>query len=136
MKQTSFSLAGLILSLLAIVGCNEDINAPKGCAENVQLSVSSDANPLFGWSPACGMSTLFVETVPPTIAGLPETMWAFSVPEYAPIGPYVRYGSAPERATVYTEAHALIVGKEYRVRVYLTVGGDVQVASGEAIFTH
>ncbi len=136
MKCTLSYLTRTTALLLTALGCNGTSPVtPEGCVQNVQVAVVQGANPVFSWSPACGMSSLSVATVPSTPGVNEESMWAFSVPEQSPIGPAIRYGSAPVGATVWTQPRALVAGASYRVRVMQTVGGDVLVGSGERVFT-
>jgi hypothetical protein len=104
------------------------------CYGAVAVSVSSDPQPLITWSPQCGVSSVYVATVPTTPGALEIAMWWFSVPEQLPVGSGVRYGQAPARATS-SLAQPLVAGERYRVRVMQTVGLDVSVAEGVALFT-
>ena len=61
-------------------------------------------------------------------------MWGFTVSEQIPIGPGVRYGSAPRGANVSIAAQTLSSGAEYRVLVMYTVGGDGVAAMGQLLF--
>ena len=63
------------------------------------------------------------------------TMWAFSAPENSAIAPAIRYGSAQNGATVWTQSRPLVTGMTYRVRVALTLGGDGLLGHGEHVFT-
>jgi hypothetical protein len=122
--------------LLAALGCNGSSTvSPQACAQNLQVAVGDGTAPLFSWAPPCGVSSLSVETVPPATRGNVETVWAFSVPENVPVGPGIRYGHAPDRANVWFAAQPLVAGRSYRVRVTQTLGGDVVVGGGEAVFT-
>jgi hypothetical protein len=124
---------GLLLMSLA---CNiTSGDSPQGCAQDVQVAVARGATPLFSWAPACGISSLSVETVPATSGGSAATVWAFTVPENNPVGPAIRYGQAPSGATVWFAAQPLVAGTSYRIRVVQTVGGDGLLGSGEAVFT-
>ena len=120
--------------LLSTPGCS-DTTSPKACGGNVQVAVLRQPNPIFTWSPACGVSSFQIVTVPSAPGAMEESVWGFSVPEQRPIGPAVRYGIAPAGATVWTQPRALVVGSTYRVRVSQTVGLDVEVGSGERVFT-
>jgi hypothetical protein len=136
MSRALSYLARTTALLLTTLSCSRT-TAPEGCAQNVQVAVSTGAGPIFSWSPACGISSLAVVTVPaaPGVSGSGESMWAFSVPEQRPIGPAVLYGTAPADATVSTQPRALVVGTTYRVSVMQTLGGDGVVGSGERVFT-
>ena len=137
MKRTFSYLTRMTALLLTALGCNGTSPVtPEGCVQNVQITVVQRANPVFSWSPACGMSSLSVARVPSTPGVNEEAMWAFSLPEQSPIGPAIRYGSAPVGATVWTQPRALVAGATYRVRVYHTIGGDGLLGSGEGAFTH
>jgi hypothetical protein len=68
---------GLLLMSLA---CNiTSGDSPQGCAQDVQVAVARGATPLFSWAPACGISSLSVETVPATTGGSAATVRAFTV---------------------------------------------------------
>jgi len=127
------SATGLLLTALACNGTSSI--SPQGCVQNVQVAVATGTTPLFSWAPACGISSLSVETVPSSAGGAVETVWAFLVPENNPVGPGIRYGEAPSRANVSVAPRPLIAGTKYRVRVVQTVGGDGLLGSGEAVFT-
>jgi hypothetical protein len=133
MNRASFYLVCTAL-LLSIPGCS-DTTSPKACGGNVQVAVLRQPNPIFTWSPACGVSSFQVVTVPSAPGAMEESVWGFSVPEQSPIGPAVHYGIAPARASVWRQPGALAAGATYRVRVMQTVGLDVVVASGERVFT-
>jgi hypothetical protein len=136
MNRALFYKACVTALILTAPACSGTTSAtPEGCIRNVQVTVLPGANPAFAWSPACGMSSLSVVTVPSAPGVNEETMWGFSVPENSPIGPAIRYGSPPNGATVWTQPRALVTGATYRVRVMLTVGGDGLLGSGERVFT-
>lgn len=121
MSRALSDLARTAALLLTALSCSRT-TALEGCVQNVQVAVSTDAGPIFSWSPACGISALSVVTVPSAPGVTVESMWAFSVPEQKPIGPSVLYGTAPAHATVSTQPRALVVGATYRVRVTQTTG--------------
>jgi hypothetical protein len=124
-------VAALILS-----GCTGTTSPiTEGCIQNVEIAVLPEANPAFAWAPSCGISSLSVVTVPSDPGVSEVTMWAFSVPENSPIAPGIRYGSAPNGATVWTQSRPLVTGMTYRVRVALTLGGDGLLGHGEHVFT-
>lgn len=136
MKRNPFLIAsgtGLLLTALACDGASTI--GPHACAQNVQVAVITETPPLFSWAPACGISSLSVETVPSSAGGSVETVWAFFAPENNPVGPRIRYGQAPSGANVSIAPRPLVAGTTYRVRVVQTLGGDVLVGSGEAVFT-
>jgi len=136
MTRTLFYATRVIAPLFAALSCSGPSSvSPEACNRDVQVAVLAGANPVFSWSPACGVSSLSVVTVPSTSGVSEELVWSFSVPEQNPIGPTIRYGIAPAGATVWTQPHALVAGATYRVRVMQTVGGDVLVGSGERLFT-
>ena len=117
------------------LSCSGTTAPTQGCAQNVQVAASTEANPNFTWSPGCGMSHLSVVTVPSAPGVSEEIMWAFDVPERTPFGPAVRYGAAPAGAKIWTQPRALVPGATYRVWVYHTVGGDGLLGSGRLVFT-
>ena len=121
--------------LLITLSCNRTTAPVEGCFLNVDVAVSPEAIPSITWSPTCGMSHLTVTTVPSAPGVSEEMMWAFSLPERTPIGPAIRYGSAPTGATVWTQPRALVRGVTYQVWVYHTVGGDGLLGSGKRVFT-
>jgi hypothetical protein len=67
----------------------------------------------FDWAPECGISLLNVATVGATPADVGETVWAFHLPETAPLGPAVTYGVAPARAHMSVGPKPLVVGTRY-----------------------
>ena len=137
MTRHSFYLIGLFALILLTLGCR-DTTAPvvrEGCVGPVQVAVRQEPTPVIGWAPACGVSAVWVVTVP-SAGATEEVMWFFSVPENAPIGPSIRYGVTPAGITFWSPAQPLVTGTSYRVRVMQTVGGDVVVAGGEKVFTH
>jgi hypothetical protein len=136
MNRALFYQTCVAALILTGPGCSGTTSAtPEGCIRNVEVTVLPGANPAFAWSPSCGMSSLSVVTVPSAPGVNEEAMWGFSVPENSPIGPAIRYGSAPNGATVWTQPRALVTGATYRVRVMLTLGGDGLLGSGERVFT-
>jgi hypothetical protein len=135
MNRALFYQSCVAALVLTAPACSGMTSAPEGCTRNVEVNVIPGANPAFVWSPSCGMSSLLIVTVPSAPGVNEETMWGFTVPENSPIGPAIRYGSAPRGATVWTQPRALVTGATYRVRVMLTVGGDGLLGSGERVFT-
>jgi hypothetical protein len=136
MKRNLFLIASATGLLLTALACNgASTISPQGCVQNVQVAVATGTTPLFSWAPACGISSLSVETVPSSAGGSVETVWAFFVPESNPVGPGIRYGQAPTGANVSVAPRPLVAGTNYRVRVQQTVGGDGLLGSGEAVFT-
>lgn len=136
MTRTLFYATRIIAPVFAALSCRgSSAVSPESCNQAVQVTVVARAKPVFSWSPACGMSSLSVVTVPATSGVSEELVWGFSVPEQNPIGPVISYGIAPAGATVWTQPHALVAGATYRVRVMQTVGLDVVVGSGERLFT-
>jgi len=130
------SVAAVAALLLATVNCNGATAPanPEGCLQNVEVTVSTQAIPVFAWSPTCGVSFLSVSILP-SAPGSEETVWSFSVPERTPIGPAVRYGTPPAGATVSTEPRQLLAGATYRIRVMYIIGGDGLAGQGERLFT-
>jgi hypothetical protein len=137
MNRNLFFATRVIAVLLPVLGCRGASEvSPEGCRHNVEIAVLPGANPVFSWSPRCGVSTLSVSTVPSAPGAVEETMWGFSVPEQTPLGPRIPYGIAPSRATIWIQPRALQTGSKYRVSVWYTVGGDVLTGGGERVFTH
>lgn len=134
MREKLSALVVLSSLVVLVVGCEGVSTVIEPCSQNVNVSVGAGAVPVFLWAPSCGISSLSV-TVAPTGGGQPVTVWAFQVPETQPVGPFIRYGTAPDRATVSVQPQALNPGTTYRVQVFQTVGGDVLTSSGEATFT-
>jgi hypothetical protein len=87
----------------------------------------------FHWLPACGISALTVSTVEASSVDQ-RAVWGWTVSEQYPVGPDIVYGFSPDGATVWAEPEQLEVGREYRVNIVYTVGGDVMVASGTRTF--
>ena len=138
MKRNLFLIAVAVPLLSIALACKgastQGPQGPQGCLQNVQVAVSTEATPLFSWAPACGISSLLVETVPSSIGGSVQTVWGFSVPETNPVGPGIRYGQAPSGASIWSGPHPLVAGTRYHIRVAQTVGGDGLLGSGEAVF--
>ena len=120
-----------------LVACTEPTKHPAGCSGDVALAVGITGGgpdvPLFGWSPACGISRLNVETVP-AAGGAGILVWQFTAPEKAQIGPAIVYGRTPRGATETHAALQLSTGVTYRLTVWSTVGGDGVVGSGTITF--
>ncbi len=134
MKRNLFLVA---VATLACAGASPvGTKGPQGCLQNVQVVVSNDATPVFSWAPACGMSSLSVETVPSSVGETGQAVWGFSVPENNPVGPAIRYGQAPSGATLWVAPQPLVAGTRYHIRVAQTVGGDGLHGSGQADLTH
>jgi len=127
-------VAALLLATVTCNGATAPAANPEGCIQNVEVTVSTQAIPVFAWSPTCGVSFLSVSIVP-SAPGTEETVWSFSVPERTPIGPAVRYGTPPASATVSTKPRALLAGATYRIRVMYIIGGDGLAGQGERLFT-
>ena len=109
MTRTSFYATRVIAPLFAVLGCRGPSSiSPEACNRDVQVVVVTGANPVFSWSPACGVSSLSVVTVPSTPGANQESVWGFSVPEQNPIGPAIRFrsvralGFSPDGASVLT----------------------------------
>ena len=132
-------LAWRIAVMLAatLIACTEPTKHPAGCHGDVALAVGvtdqGPGLPLFGWSPACGISLLSVETVPPA-GGAAVLVWQLTAPEAAQIGPAIVYGRVPRGATEVHAAQQLHSGVAYRITVMSTVGGDAVVGSGTITF--
>ena len=132
--KSKLSLVVTATVLVGAFGCGGSNVAPEACNQDVEVIASNETTPLFSWTPACGVSSVIVETVPPTGNGIPELFWSFSVPENQPVGPWIRYGQAPARTHIGVAAKPLVAGN-YRIRIDQTVGGDVRVGGGEGLFT-
>jgi hypothetical protein len=133
-KRNLFSTVSATGLLLTAFGCNETVTvSPKGCAQNVEVAVANETTPVFSWAPACGVSSLSVETIPSN-TGTVETIWAFSVPETNLVLPGIRYGRAPSEASVSVAPRPLVAGTNYRVRV-LRISSVGLIIFGEAIFS-
>ena len=137
MTRTFSYLTRLSALLLTTLACRETTApvAREGCVGPVQMAVRTESTPVFSWSPGCGVSHLWVVTVPSAPGVSEEIMWSFSLPESTPIGPGIRYGDTPIGIRFWTPPRALVAGASYRVRVMQTVGEDVVVAGGEKVFT-
>lgn len=121
-------------ALACAIACGESTAPPPACDGAINISVAITLPPRFDWSPACGVSSVSVATVEPSPLD-ERVVWGFAVPEQRPIGPPVVYGARPSGATVWTGPEPLEVGKQYRVSVMYTIGGDGVAASGERTFT-
>jgi len=118
-----------------LVACTEPTKHPDGCRGTVDVVVGqpSAGPPVFGWSPACGVSILTVERVP-AAGGASVIVWQLTAPEQAQIGPSVLYGRIPRGASESRSAQALLTGVTYRVTVSSTIGGDAVGGSGTITF--
>ena len=120
------------------IACDSPTKPIAGCLGEVPIEIGSSPQITtvlrFGWSPACGISTLTVSTVPAPGASAVQ-VWSLSAPEHAPIGPSITYGVTPRGATAPHAAVPLVHGLTYRVSVARIVGGDGVGASGEKTFT-
>lgn len=123
-------IAGLAFTL---AGCS-DPTSIEACRGPLELGVTGILRPTFTWSPRCGITDLSVTVLSPVPEETGEVVWAFSVPELSPLGPWVRYGDAPDRATVRSGPQPLVRGRTYQVWVSYIVGGDVSVASATTTF--
>jgi|SRR5690349_6961061 len=119
--------------------CDSPTKPVMGCVGEVPIEISSprEATPglRFGWSPACGISTLSVSTVPAPGASAVQ-VWSLTAPEQKPIGPSITYGVTPRGATSLRAAVPLVHGVTYRVSLAYVVGGDAIAGRGEEIFTY
>jgi hypothetical protein len=128
-----------LLTLCASAACSDGVEPTPTvpCDENqdVTLSVSSGASPVFTWAPACGMAALEV------MAEADATFtWALSTGPQAPQNPLrsgVRYGDVPSEATQLGPALSLSPGM-YRVTVSRWAGDPAGTGSpmpaGEVLF--
>lgn len=129
---------GIILSA-ALIGCTDPTKHPALCHGDVAVVVGlleegpNAGLPVFGWSPACGISFVSVETVP-AAGGAGVVVWQLSAPESAPIGPSIIYSRTPRGATELHAAQPLQTAVTYRVTAMSTVGGDGLVGSGTITF--
>jgi hypothetical protein len=122
----------------AAMSCHNPTRPLAGCLGEVPISILSTrlVQPVgFEWTPACGVSSLQVTTVPGPGAQ-PLLVWALSAGETTPIGPRVVYGVTPRGATADHAALPLVHGVTYRVTVQYIVGGDAIAASGTEVFSY
>jgi hypothetical protein len=128
-------IANVSVALAAGLTSCRDSTAPVApCHGAIDVTVSLAPQPRFSWSPACGISLLWVATAPVSAGDVETVVWSFRVPERTPIGPQIRYGVLPKGADG-SPAPPLVPGREYIVRAMYTVGEDAAVASGSARFT-
>ena len=127
--------------VVACVGlaCDSPTKPIMGCMGEVPIEISSPRETTpglrFGWSPACGISTLTVSTVPAPGASAVQ-VWSLTAPEQTPIGPSITYGVTPRGATSLHPAVPLVHGVTYRVSLAYVVGGDAVAGRGDEIFTY
>ena len=133
--RLAISPLALPLLVLPLLACSDSTSPPEPCEGDLSVTAASSDMPRFSWTPRCGISRLVVVDVPDAPGEEERVVWGFEVPELQPIGPGITYGESPSRATVWVEPEMLQVGETYRVDVAHTQGGDVFVASGEALFT-
>ena len=129
---------GIVLAA-TLIACTDPTKHPAGCRGNIDLTVGLLEEgpfagvPVFGWSPACGITNLTVETVP-AAGGAGVLVWQLSAPEGAQIGPAIVYSRPPRGATELHQAQQLHIGVDYRVTVTSTVGGDASTGQGTITF--
>ncbi|HZI42080.1 MAG TPA: hypothetical protein VFD67_10265 [Gemmatimonadaceae bacterium] len=129
---------GILLGAM-LIGCTDPTKHPAGCRGNVDLNVGLLEEgpfigyPVFAWSPACGITSLTVETVP-AAGGAGVLVWQVSAPEGAQVGPAIVYSRRPRGATEVHQADQLHIGVDYRVTVTSTVGGDASAGGGTITF--
>ena len=125
---------GFVLAA-TLVACMDPTKHPDGCRGTVDVVVGQPGAgpPVFGWAPACGISSLTVETVP-AAGGAGIIVWQLTAPENAQIGPSVLYGRIPRGAAEAHAAQPLLSNVTYRLTVSSTVGGDVLAGSGTITF--
>jgi hypothetical protein len=123
----------------ATIACDSPTKPITGCLGEVPIEISSSRQVAmglrFGWSPACGISTLTVSTVPAPGASAVQ-VWSLTAPEQTPVGPSITYGVPPRGASAPHAAVPLIHGLTYRVSIAYVVGGDGIAGSGQEIFTY
>ena len=71
-RALSFGVVAVALAII-VAGCEGgSFLAPEPCNGNVEVTVLPVGQPVFAWSPDCGMSSVAVATVPstPGAAGL------------------------------------------------------------------
>ena len=107
---------------------------PEQTAELV-LSVGSGTEPLFEWTPACGVLRLQVDYHDPAYPDLPP-VYAWSRTEFF-LAPPVQYGvEPPSPLPVLLPAEPLEAGRTYTVRLYmydLAASAEVEVTSKQFV---
>jgi hypothetical protein len=89
--------------------------------QEVEVVVSGRSNPVFAWTPACGMASLQVFSA----TGTGASSWVlYTGPnaEQNPLRSNIRYGDAPPEALEPAPASDLASDVEYQVVVYRWVG--------------
>jgi hypothetical protein len=120
-RPTSLAAVLALVTLACSDGVEPTPIVPCADDQDVEVSVSRDATPVFTWSPACGMASL--QVFPTT--GSQTSGWVLYTGSRAPENPLrsgVRYGEAPPEALEPAPATPLTPDTEYTVVVYRWVG--------------
>jgi len=132
------SMVWCVLALpAAALACSSSPTERTGtfaCSGEVQVTASEGTTPVFGWTPACGMSYLMVRPVTP-LGHAEPSIWGVEMSGPERLAPGVRYGSTPRGGRAFGPPAPLVRGTAYRVEVLSLLGGDVRVGGGEAVFT-
>lgn len=127
----------LVAALGSASGCGGESpitipEQPAACNGPIAVSVSSGVTPSFDWSPRCGVSNILVTKSTPAGDSL---VWAVNVAESIRMGGPITYGKTPSFATEGVRARTLIPNAQYSVRVYMTIGLDVETGGGSKTFS-
>ncbi|HVE79238.1 MAG TPA: hypothetical protein VNA89_10270 [Gemmatimonadaceae bacterium] len=121
-------LLGAVVAAALLAGCGGD-DAPlqpvAPCTGPVSLTATSEALPLFTWTPECGVARLTV--LSPPVTGPPVLRWEISSLT-GRIASGVRYGSVPDGAIQTVPPRALVAGQTTGVTVYDQAGVIIGVA--------
>lgn len=118
------------------LSCNDTTGSVACTDEIVTVSVSGGLEPVFTWSPACGMASIQVQPDTPNAGG-----WAIYSGQHSaenPLGSGIRYGHRPSLAVEPAPPRPLVSGVAYTVSVARWVadghGSGALFIAGSATF--
>lgn len=128
----------LALLLLLLATCSDGIGPrplePCDADQEVEVMVGSGPNPVFSWTPACGLASLHVWDQNQTSGWV---LYTGPRTHENPLRSGIRYGDAPPESVEPAPATPLISGREYTVTVYRWIGdqaGGSHFPVGSATF--
>lgn len=131
MSRRFRGIAAVALSLGGS-GCSAG-QEPNPCHQELEITVSVDADARVTWSPACGMAELAISESPAPGEPGPVRWWIQTRDHRNTIESGVRYGVGPGGTITVKPAETLETGTTYLVSLfYYTPFGDGQFMLGSA----